>query len=56
MVDKESGEVSEEGHAGELAESPFPRAGFTSHDNRGGKALQGIDEKDDDGEPNPWGV
>ena len=50
MVDEEGGEVGEEGHADELAEGPFPGAGFTTDDDCRRQALQGVDEENDDGE------
>lgn len=56
MVDEEGGEVGEEGHAEELGEGPFPRAGFTTDYGGGGEALEGVDEEDDDGEADEGGV
>jgi len=56
LVDEEGGEVGEEGHAEELAEGPFPGAGFTTYDDGRREALKGVDEEDDDGESNEGGV
>ena len=48
LEDGEGGEVGEEAHGAELAEGPFPGAGFPFHDGSGGEALEGVDEEDDE--------
>lgn len=50
LIDGEGGEVGEAGHEEELADGPFPRAGFAGDDGGRRQALEGVDVEDDQGD------